>query len=129
MIGLRLNLTKTMLMKNGWVSYAPFTLNGTNIAECSSYVYLSREISMMNGLAPELSRRKRAVWRAFKSIEDVVQRTENIQLRAYLFDSTVVRALRYGKKPGRCVSRMKSHSALSDAQSKGRYQEYPAPHK
>ncbi|XGW34883.1 hypothetical protein V3C99_018713 [Haemonchus contortus] len=39
-IGLRLNLTKTMFMRNGLVPDAPFTLNGTNISECSSYVYL-----------------------------------------------------------------------------------------
>ncbi|KAK6765252.1 hypothetical protein RB195_025257 [Necator americanus] len=30
-IGLQLNLQKTMFMRNGWVSDAPFTLNGTNI--------------------------------------------------------------------------------------------------
>uniref|UniRef100_A0A0K0DP25 Reverse transcriptase domain-containing protein n=1 Tax=Angiostrongylus cantonensis TaxID=6313 RepID=A0A0K0DP25_ANGCA len=109
-IGLRLNLEKTMFMKNGLVSFAPFTLNGTNITECSScvylgreinmmndlapelsrrkrapsYVYLGREINMMNDLAPELSRRKRAVWGAFKSIEDVVKRTKNTRLRAHL---------------------------------------------
>uniref|UniRef100_A0A0K0D8S3 Reverse transcriptase domain-containing protein n=1 Tax=Angiostrongylus cantonensis TaxID=6313 RepID=A0A0K0D8S3_ANGCA len=57
-IGFRLNLKKTMLMKNGLVSSAPFTLDGTNIFECSMYVYLGREINMMNDLAPELSRRK-----------------------------------------------------------------------
>uniref|UniRef100_A0A0K0DG47 Reverse transcriptase domain-containing protein n=1 Tax=Angiostrongylus cantonensis TaxID=6313 RepID=A0A0K0DG47_ANGCA len=39
-IGLRLNLKKTMFMKNGLVSFAQFTLNGTNISECASYVYL-----------------------------------------------------------------------------------------
>ncbi|VDM53582.1 unnamed protein product [Angiostrongylus costaricensis] len=32
-IVLRQNLTKTMFMKNGLVSYAPFTLNGTDISE------------------------------------------------------------------------------------------------
>uniref|UniRef100_A0A0K0DLE9 Reverse transcriptase domain-containing protein n=1 Tax=Angiostrongylus cantonensis TaxID=6313 RepID=A0A0K0DLE9_ANGCA len=32
-IGLRLNLKKTMFMKNGLVSFAPFTLNGTNTSE------------------------------------------------------------------------------------------------
>ncbi|KAE9413998.1 hypothetical protein Angca_006151, partial [Angiostrongylus cantonensis] len=52
-IGLRLNLKKTMFMKNGLVSFAPFTLNGTNVFECSSYIYLGREINMMNDLAPE----------------------------------------------------------------------------
>ncbi|KAE9415817.1 hypothetical protein Angca_008245, partial [Angiostrongylus cantonensis] len=61
-IGLRLNLTNTMFMKNGLVSFALFTFIGTNISECSSYIYLGREINMMNGLAPELSIRKRAAW-------------------------------------------------------------------
>uniref|UniRef100_A0A0K0D7P2 Reverse transcriptase domain-containing protein n=1 Tax=Angiostrongylus cantonensis TaxID=6313 RepID=A0A0K0D7P2_ANGCA len=58
-IGLRLNLKKTMFMKNGLISFAPLKLNGTNISECSSYVYLGREIDMMNDLSPELSRSKR----------------------------------------------------------------------
>uniref|UniRef100_A0A0N4WIE1 Reverse transcriptase domain-containing protein n=1 Tax=Haemonchus placei TaxID=6290 RepID=A0A0N4WIE1_HAEPC len=37
-IGLRLDLMKTMFMKNGLVPDAIFMLNGTNISECSSYV-------------------------------------------------------------------------------------------
>ncbi|KAK6743209.1 hypothetical protein RB195_010459 [Necator americanus] len=49
-IGLQLNLQKTIFMHNGWVSDAPFTLNGTNISECTNYVYLGRELNMMNGL-------------------------------------------------------------------------------
>ncbi|VDP01768.1 unnamed protein product [Heligmosomoides polygyrus] len=89
-VGLQLNLTKTIFMKNGWVSDAPFSLNGTNISECSSYVYLRREVNMANDLAPELSRRKRAAWGAFKSVEEVVKKTRNVRLRAHLFDSTVV---------------------------------------
>uniref|UniRef100_A0A0K0D3L9 Ig-like domain-containing protein n=1 Tax=Angiostrongylus cantonensis TaxID=6313 RepID=A0A0K0D3L9_ANGCA len=97
-IGLRLNLKKTMFTKNGLVSFAPFTLNGTNISECSSYVYLGREINMMNDLAPELSRRKRGAWRAFKSIEDAVKRTKNTRLRAHLFVSMVLSALTYASE-------------------------------
>ncbi|VDM51827.1 unnamed protein product [Angiostrongylus costaricensis] len=76
-IGLRLNLTRAMFMRNRLVSYAPFKLNGTNISERSSYVCLGREVDMISHLAPELSRRKRAAWGAFKSIEDVVGRTKN----------------------------------------------------
>nr|CDJ97522.1 RNA-directed DNA polymerase (reverse transcriptase) domain containing protein [Haemonchus contortus] len=68
-IDLRINSTKTMLMKNGLVPDVPFMLNGTNISECSSYVYLGREVNMMNDLAPELSRRNRAAWGAFKNNE------------------------------------------------------------
>ncbi|VDM64093.1 unnamed protein product [Angiostrongylus costaricensis] len=41
-IGLRRNLTKAMFVKNGLVSHAPITLNGTIISECSSYSYLGR---------------------------------------------------------------------------------------
>uniref|UniRef100_A0A158P798 Reverse transcriptase domain-containing protein n=1 Tax=Angiostrongylus cantonensis TaxID=6313 RepID=A0A158P798_ANGCA len=36
-IGVRLNLRKTMFIKNGLVLFAPLTLNGTNISECFSY--------------------------------------------------------------------------------------------
>ncbi|EYB93569.1 hypothetical protein Y032_0180g763 [Ancylostoma ceylanicum] len=82
-----------MFMRNGWVPDAPFSLHGTNIPECSSYVYLGREINMVNDLAPELGRRKRAAWGAYKSIEDVVKKTKNTRLRAHLFNTTVLPAL------------------------------------
>ncbi|EPB72494.1 reverse transcriptase [Ancylostoma ceylanicum] len=69
---------------------APFLLNGTTISECSSYVCLGREVNKMNHLAPELGRRKRAAWGAYKSIEDVVKRTKNTRLCAHLFNTTVL---------------------------------------
>uniref|UniRef100_A0A0K0D4P7 Reverse transcriptase domain-containing protein n=1 Tax=Angiostrongylus cantonensis TaxID=6313 RepID=A0A0K0D4P7_ANGCA len=81
------------IVGNELVSYVTFTLNGTNVSECSSYVCLGRESNVLNDTAPELSRRKRAVWGAFKSIEDVVKRAKNTRHRAHLFDSTVLRAL------------------------------------
>ncbi|KAK6766998.1 hypothetical protein RB195_026330 [Necator americanus] len=71
-IGLQLNLEKTMFLRKGWVSDASFTLYGTNISECTSYVYLGRELNMMNDLASEQGRRKLAAKRAYKSIVDVV---------------------------------------------------------
>uniref|UniRef100_A0A7I4Z4A1 OmpR/PhoB-type domain-containing protein n=1 Tax=Haemonchus contortus TaxID=6289 RepID=A0A7I4Z4A1_HAECO len=46
-------------MRNRLVPDAPFTLNGANISEGSSFVYLGREVNMMNDLAPKLSRTKR----------------------------------------------------------------------
>ncbi|XGW15095.1 hypothetical protein V3C99_000967 [Haemonchus contortus] len=66
---------EAMFMRNGLVPDTPFTLNGTNISERSSYVYLSREVNMMDDLAPKLCRRKRAAWGAFKSIEGLVKKT------------------------------------------------------
>ncbi|XGW04731.1 hypothetical protein V3C99_015699 [Haemonchus contortus] len=73
-------------------------LSGTNISECSGYVNLGRENNMMKYLAPELSRRKRAAWGAFKYIEGVVKKTKNIRLRAHLFDIAVLPALRYASE-------------------------------
>ncbi|KAK6735483.1 hypothetical protein RB195_018600 [Necator americanus] len=88
-IGLQLNLDKTTLMRNGWVSDAPFTINGTNVPECSSCVYHIHSWI----LTFELGRRKRAAWGTFKSIEDVMKRTKNIQLRAHHFNTAVLPAI------------------------------------
>nr|CDJ85076.1 Endonuclease exonuclease phosphatase domain containing protein [Haemonchus contortus] len=49
-------------------------------------------------LAPELCRRKRAAWGAFKNIEGVVKKTKNIRLRAHLFDTAVLPALTYASE-------------------------------
>ncbi|KAK6763544.1 hypothetical protein RB195_024026 [Necator americanus] len=92
---IKLNLQKRMFMRNGWISDAPFTLNGTNISECTSYVYLGRELNMMNDLTLELGRRRRAAWGAYKSIENVVKKSRNTRLRAHLFNTTVLPALTY----------------------------------
>ncbi|VDL84383.1 unnamed protein product [Nippostrongylus brasiliensis] len=56
---------------------------------------MCREVNMTNDLSPELGRRKRAAWGAFKSVEEVVRKTKNARLRAHLFDSTVLPALTY----------------------------------
>ncbi|KAK6742932.1 hypothetical protein RB195_010292 [Necator americanus] len=89
-IGLQLNMQKTMFMRNGWVSDAPFTLNGTNISEC--YVYLGRE------MIPELGRRRRMAWGAYKSIEDLVKKNKYILLRAHLLNTTILPVLTYASE-------------------------------
>nr|CDJ81426.1 reverse transcriptase [Haemonchus contortus] len=83
-IGLRLNLTNTMFMKNGLVPDTPLMLNGKNSFECYSYVYLGREVNMINDLASELCRRKRAVTGSIQEHEGVVKKTKNIRLHAHL---------------------------------------------
>ncbi|KAK6765553.1 hypothetical protein RB195_025456 [Necator americanus] len=79
-IGLQLNLQKTMFMRNGWVSVAPFTLNGTNISKCTWAL------------------EKKATWGAYKRIEDVVKETRNTRLRAHLINTTVLPALIYASE-------------------------------
>ncbi|KAK6757208.1 hypothetical protein RB195_015187 [Necator americanus] len=96
-IGLQLNLQKTMFMRTDG-SRMPITLNGTNISEYTSYAYLGQELNMINDLTPELGRRRRAAWGAYKSIEDVVRKTRNTRLRAHLFNTTVLPALTYASE-------------------------------
>ena len=67
-VGLQLNLPKTTFTRNELFPDIPFALNGMNISECSSYVYLDLELNMMNNLVPELRRRKRAALNTFQSI-------------------------------------------------------------
>ncbi|EPB72790.1 hypothetical protein ANCCEY_08126 [Ancylostoma ceylanicum] len=112
-IGLRLNLTKKMFMRNGWVPDAPFSLNGTTISKCSCYVYLGRKVNMMNDLAPKLGRGKQATWKAYKSIEKVVKKTKITTLRAHPFNTTVLPALTYVSETSRTDYRTHHISALS----------------
>ncbi|KAK6735440.1 hypothetical protein RB195_018574 [Necator americanus] len=63
-----------------------------------AYVYLGRDLNMINDLVPELGRRRRAAWGAYKTIEDVVKKTRNGWLRAHLFNTTVLPALTYASE-------------------------------
>ncbi|VDO48958.1 unnamed protein product [Haemonchus placei] len=103
-----------MFRKNGLVPDAPFTLNGKNISECSSYVYLGREVNIVKDLAPVLCRRKRAAWGASENIEGVVKKTKNIWLRAHLFDTAVLPASTYASETW--IIRRQDEHAVSVAQ-------------
>ncbi|KAK6764955.1 hypothetical protein RB195_025045 [Necator americanus] len=85
-------LQKTMFMRDRWVSNAPFTPNKTNISECTSHIYLSREMEMKNDLSGWLNRKKRPAWRACKSMEDVVEH------RAPFFNTIVLLGLIYASE-------------------------------
>uniref|UniRef100_A0A0R3PBE2 RNA-directed RNA polymerase catalytic subunit n=1 Tax=Angiostrongylus costaricensis TaxID=334426 RepID=A0A0R3PBE2_ANGCS len=124
-IGARLYLTKTMVIEEGLLTYASFTLNGTNISECSSYAFLARAINVMNSLTPELSRRKRTAWGAFKSIEDILKKTKNTRFRPHLFDLTTLPALTYAPENWPLCKRDKRSPSIIEGACKGRYWEKP----
>ncbi|KAK6760495.1 hypothetical protein RB195_021819 [Necator americanus] len=94
----QINLKKKMLMREGWFSDAPFTLNGKNVFECTSNTYLHPKINMTNDLTCELGRRRRAAWGACDCIKEIVKRTMNILLRGHLFNTAVVPALIYASE-------------------------------
>ncbi|KAK6745653.1 hypothetical protein RB195_012024 [Necator americanus] len=69
-----------MFMRNGWVSDAPFTLNGRTGFECTSYIYLGQRIEYDERRDPQV-RQEETAKEAYKSIEDVVKKASNTQLR------------------------------------------------
>ncbi|KAE9415673.1 hypothetical protein Angca_000466, partial [Angiostrongylus cantonensis] len=52
-IGLRINRKKTQFMKNPWCESEKIELDGSLIAETTSYVYLGRSMNMGNSMKEE----------------------------------------------------------------------------
>ncbi|KAL6723479.1 hypothetical protein Aduo_018478 [Ancylostoma duodenale] len=94
-IGLRINRAKTQFMKNAYCEGKRIELDGSGIKETSSYVYLGRSMNMENNLIEELDRRRRAAWAAFGPLREATDQLADPDLRAQLFDSTVLPALCY----------------------------------
>uniref|UniRef100_A0A7I5E7Y9 Transposase n=1 Tax=Haemonchus contortus TaxID=6289 RepID=A0A7I5E7Y9_HAECO len=69
---------------------------------------------MMNDLAPELCRRKRDAWEAFKSIEGAVKKKKNIRLHAHLFDTAVLPALTHANAEGNPEFREPQRTEIKD---------------
>ncbi|VDL70797.1 unnamed protein product [Nippostrongylus brasiliensis] len=66
-------------MKNSWCGRGPIELDESPIAETKSYVYLQRSIA----------------WSAYGSLKEATDLLHDADLRAHLFDSTVLPALCY----------------------------------
>ncbi|KAK6728975.1 hypothetical protein RB195_006185 [Necator americanus] len=94
-IGLRINRKKTQFMKNAHCQDGGVQLEGSQIVETPSYVYLGRSMNMENDLKEELNRRMRAAWAAFAAVREATDQLTDHDLRAHLFDSTVLPALCY----------------------------------
>ena len=93
--GLRINKKKTVVMRNKHADAQPLHLSTCRIPEVDSFTYLGREINTMKELEPELLRRQRAGWAAFHRIEPIMRNSTDVQLKANLFNSTVLPALTY----------------------------------
>ncbi|KAK6760491.1 hypothetical protein RB195_021816 [Necator americanus] len=94
-IGLRINGKKTQFMKNAHCENGGVQLEGSQIVETPSHVYLGRSINMENDLKERLSRRMRAAWAAFAAVRETTNQLTDQDLRAHLFDSTVLPSLCY----------------------------------
>ncbi|KAK6761203.1 hypothetical protein RB195_022314 [Necator americanus] len=87
------NKQRTQLMKNAYCENGGVELEGSQIVETSSYVYLGCSMNMENDLKEELSKRMRAAWAAFAPVRETTH--QGADLPPLLFDSTVLPALCY----------------------------------
>ncbi|KAK6757187.1 hypothetical protein RB195_015171 [Necator americanus] len=82
-------------MKNAYCEDRGVQLEGSQIVETSSYVYLGRSMNMENDLKEKLNRRMTAAWTAFAAVRKATDQVTDQDLRAHLFDSTFLPALCY----------------------------------
>ncbi|KDR02408.1 Putative uncharacterized transposon-derived protein F52C9.6 [Zootermopsis nevadensis] len=90
-----MNIRKTKTMRNRFAAAAPVAVGAFQLEDVKEYVYLGLLITAQNELKPGLARRRRAGRAAFGSIRSVIDATRDVELRAELFDSTVLPALCY----------------------------------
>nr|CDJ86538.1 RNA-directed DNA polymerase (reverse transcriptase) domain containing protein [Haemonchus contortus] len=97
-IDLEMNMFKTQLMINKWCDTGTVGLEGKALQRVESYVYLGRELNMVNNIAPELNRRRRAAWAAFGSIREVTDQVSDPDVKASIFRASVLPAMCYATK-------------------------------
>ncbi|KAK6736219.1 hypothetical protein RB195_019100 [Necator americanus] len=70
-------------------------LEGSQIVQTSSCVYLGCSMNMENDLKEELNRRMKAAWAAFPPVRESTDQVMDQDLRDNLFDSTILPAVCY----------------------------------
>ncbi|EYB91985.1 hypothetical protein Y032_0199g1652 [Ancylostoma ceylanicum] len=96
--GITINTTKTKVMPSAFSSQQPVLLRGVPLEDVSEYVYLGCLLNMENDIKLEIAGRGRAGWVTYNSIRSVLEDTKGQKLRADLFNSPVVPALRYANE-------------------------------
>ncbi|PIO55495.1 hypothetical protein TELCIR_23117, partial [Teladorsagia circumcincta] len=73
-------------------------LAGKTLERVESEVYLRREPHMTNNITPEISRRRRAASAASGSIREVTDRVKEPNLRASIFNGSVLPTMCYANE-------------------------------
>lgn len=98
-IGLEIHSGKTKWMRNKYSRDHSLTLEGSQIEQVTSYVYLGQSINMENDITAEISRRRKAGWAAFNKYRDVLtDKRLDAQIRSRVFNTHVLPALIYASE-------------------------------
>ncbi|MFH4984038.1 hypothetical protein AB6A40_010747 [Gnathostoma spinigerum] len=95
-VGLKENISKTEYMRSDESTHTPIQLKGEVVEEANSFTYLGQVFNMHHKTNEEISRRCMAVWRAFNSIKEVLEKHSKPEYRALLL--TVVPSMLYGSE-------------------------------
>ncbi|KAK7128640.1 hypothetical protein R3I94_017013 [Phoxinus phoxinus] len=95
--GLKIYLAKTKWMRNDQVADTTLHVGQHQLQRLDSYICLGQELTTDHKIGQELARRRRAAWVSFGSIaETATNRANDPDIRAALFNSTVLPAMLYG---------------------------------
>ena len=115
-IGLRINRKKTQFMKNAWCNGGHVNIDGSPLSK-RNLACLGRSMNMENDMKKELVRRRRTAWSAYGSIKQSTDQLLDSDLRAHLFDSTVLPAVCYAAETwldtSATAKSLKLHTELS----------------
>ncbi|CAH1277638.1 MUC4 [Branchiostoma lanceolatum] len=98
-VGLTMHLGKTKVMYNKHADKAPIMVNGKEIEEVNSYIYLGRKVSQDGSLLPEIKRRITLGWAAFGKVDNIMRsRKASITLKRKVFNQYILPVMTYGSE-------------------------------
>lgn len=94
--GLNLNISKTKVMFNKYAARSNITVDGKQLENVDSYVYLGQQIGMEDMNIKEIERRVKLGWQAFGRLQFVFRTKLPLCLKRKVFDQCVLPVLTYG---------------------------------
>lgn len=95
-VGLKMNLSKTKVMSNKYVSKETININQVSLEHVDSYVYLGQLINTDDTMFEEVKRRTKLAWSAFGRLNYVFKGKLPICLKRKVFNQCVLPVLTYG---------------------------------
>ena len=97
--GLKINTSKTQVMRINPTSNAPVTLNGKDLEEVDSFIYLGATVSKSGGAADDMKRRLGLARIAFNKLSKIWKDSHiGRKTKLKIFRSNVVSVLLYGSE-------------------------------
>ena len=96
-VGLNMHLGKTKVMFNDHTNQTTVTVDGKNIEQVSSYVYLGKTVTNDGDLLPEIKRRIGLGWAAFGKVENIMKsRKASMEIKSKIFNEYILPVMAYG---------------------------------